>query len=81
MKTLLQGGPKDGQVIETKRYNFGIGYISETRQHGELISSESHYYKDAHEPIKHPCKKRGKVRVFEYCGDKCPWEEASDGND
>lgn len=71
MKTLLQGGPKDGQVIDTQRNDFAIGYITEITdtKSGKVTSCIEHKYKNSYEPIHHPCKKKGTVRVFKYVGE------------
>lgn len=74
MKTLLRGGPLDGKVVETSRTQFGYGEATEVsrRDTGRevVISVDQVYYEGHHLPDEtHPCKKRGKVRVFKYMPD------------
>ena len=68
MKTLLRGGPLDGQIVETKRNQFGYGERKEIRRVGteELLRVEDVYYANAYQEVRHPCKKRGTVRVYKF---------------
>ncbi len=69
MKTLLVGGPEDGKIIDTRRNDFGVAFVTDVfnKNTGALQSRTEHYYSPSYEPgIKHPCKKRGTVRVWRY---------------
>lgn len=68
MKTLLVGGPRDGQIEDLARNVFGVSDVTVTtnKRTGTSVKSETNIYRSTSESVKHPCKKRGNVRVFRY---------------
>lgn len=71
MKTLLRGGPHDGEIVETRRNDFGMSFVEEVFKRGagdKPIRAVEEKYANAYEHVTHPCKKKGKVRVFQYVG-------------
>jgi hypothetical protein len=75
MKTLLVGGPRDGEVIDVHRTVFGTGEITEIYGKGDILKSrieDKYLSRDGicgvDYKVKHPAKKRGYIRVFDYQG-------------
>lgn len=71
MKTVLRGGPFDGRIVETTRSQFGFSEVREVYKKvpggpDQLESFQEIYYGCAYRYEKHPCKKKGTTRVYEY---------------
>ena len=68
MKTLLRGGPYDGEITDTSRETFAIGYVTEIEDKatGKVTQQSEVKYVNTSQHEHHPCKKKGRVRVFEY---------------
>lgn len=77
--TLLKGGPKDGEIVQTSRNEFGFALVTETWKRNKktgaqkLVGYDSVYYEAAYERAKHPAKKIGTVKVFKFCPKKPKW--------
>jgi len=78
MLTLLRGGPRDGEVTQTSREQFGLAFceaiLKKSRNGKEkLLRVKEIHYRNSYEYIKHPAKKKGTIRVFDFCKTPPPW--------
>ena len=70
MKTLLEGGPFDGRVIDVERTAFAVDILEviHDKHTDEELGRKTVRYENVHRKVDHPCKKRGKTRVFAHVG-------------
>jgi hypothetical protein len=72
MKAVHRGGPHDGEVTDLERGGFGTTYVEERWKRGKdgapdtFIGSVSHKYLYHGKRERHPCKKKGTVKVLEF---------------
>ena len=77
--TLLKGGPKNGEIIQTSRNEYGFSYVTEIWKKNKntnsqrLQSVKEIFYESTHTTEKHPAKKKGNVKVFKFCSRRPAW--------
>lgn len=69
--TLLRGGPNDGDIVQTSRGQFGLGFVVEKWKKlksgaEKFLGAEEAYYEWTSERVKHTAKKKGTVRVYVF---------------
>jgi hypothetical protein len=65
MKALLRGGPLDGKIVDVRRNCTMTGERIMVFRNGKVARVEDYEYQPAGYE-RHPCKKRGLTRVFQY---------------
>lgn len=71
MKTLLKDGPLNGRIIDAKHNVFGYAIVTERIKQGQVVSRTAAVYEASPgSDQRHPCKKRGLVRVFIYSAER-----------